>query len=80
MKYSKYILDVTLDRRDIIELDDELRIICINQHLQTSSDTSEDTSLGVEIQTNMTPEEIMLSELQVGKHIISHIKMIFNML
>ena len=48
-------------------LDDVPYIMCINQLLQTSSDTSEDTSLG-----NMTLEEITLSELQVGKYIISH--------
>ena len=58
-------------------LDDVPHVICINQLLQTSSDTSEDTSLGMETQTNATPEEIIPSELPVGKHIISHSKMIF---
>jgi len=44
--------------------------MCIDQLPQTSFDTSEDTSLGMETQTNVTPEEIILSELQVSKHII----------
>ena len=59
-------------------LDDVPHTMCINQLLHTSSDTSEDTSLGMETQTNMTPDEIILVELQVGKHIISHNKMFFN--
>ena len=51
-------------------LDDVPHIMCINQLLQTNSNTNEDTSLWMETQTNMSPEEIILSELQVGKLII----------
>ena len=72
--YSEYcaVQDPVIDTAAMkAGLDDVPHVMCINQLLETSSD-SDDRSLGMEPLTNMTPEEIILSELQVGKYISSH--------